>query len=342
MHANWQRYLQSVGARIENHSVRHFGDPEAELRAVQTGTVLCNLSHFGLLHFSGEDSRAFLHSQLSSDVQKLTALTAQFSSYCTPKGRVLASVLLWQAGEAYIAQLHGDLLDSIRNRLAKFILRSRVKIDNASDTHVSVGLAGKNAEAVAKKNWGAIPLQVHGAAHNQSSVLIRLAPDRFQITCTVKEAPALWEKLMRGATPAGCGCWDWLNIRSGIPVITPATQELFVPQMLNLEIIGAVSFNKGCYPGQEVIARTQHLGTPKRRTYLANIQSENSPQPGEDLFSGDTQDQTCGMIINAAISPEDGHDVLAVIQIGSARDGNVHWKSPAGPVLKLLPLPYTV
>jgi folate-binding protein YgfZ len=140
----------------------------------------------------------------------------------------------------------------------------------------------------------------------------------------------------------GNQCWDWLNIRNGIPVITSATQDQFVPQMLNMEIIGAVSFNKGCYPGQEIIARTQHLGMLKRRMYLANIRSENSPQPGEELFSGDVQGQASGMIVNAAASPEGGHDVLAVIQIASAQAEDVHWKSLSGPTLKLLPLPYSV
>ena len=342
MHADWQQHLQSAGARIENHVVSHFGDPQAELRAVQTSTILCDLSHFGLLCFSGEDSRAFLHSQLSSDVQKLTATTAQYSSYCTPKGRVLASFLLWQSDEGYLAQLHGGLRESIQNRLAKFVLRSKVKISDASNMYVSLGLAGNNADMLAKKLFGAIPQPVLGAAHYQSAVLIRLSPDRFQIISTAEQARAWWEKLSRSAIPVGNRCWDWLNMRNGIPVITPVTQEQFVPQMLNMEIIGAVSFNKGCYPGQEIIARTQHLGMLKRRMYLAHIRSEDSPQPGEELFSGDAQGQASGIIVNAAASPEGGYDVLAVIQIASARTEDVHWKSPGGLALKLLPLPYSV
>ncbi len=342
MHADWRQYLQSVGARIENHAVSHFGDPQAELRATQTGTILCDLSRFGLLYFSGEDSRNFLQSQLSSDVQKLTTATAQYSSYCTPKGRVLASLLLWQSVEGYFAQLHDDLRDSIHSRLAKFVLRSKVKISNASDTHVSLGLAGNNAGIVAKQNFSAIPQPVLGAVHTPSATLIRLSPNRFQIFCTAEQAQVLWGKLSQNATTVGNQRWDWLNIRSGIPVITPATQEQFVPQMLNMEAIGAVSFNKGCYPGQEVIARTQHLGVLKRRMYLANIRSETPPQPGEELFSGDAQGQSNGTIVNAAASPEGGYDVLAVIQIASARTEDVHWKSPGGATLRLLPLPYPV
>ncbi|MFI4922857.1 MAG: YgfZ/GcvT domain-containing protein [Burkholderiales bacterium] len=342
MHADWQQHLQIAGARIENHVVSHFGNPQSELHTVQTGTVLCDLSHFSLLYFYGEDSRAFLHSQLSSDVQNLAMATAQYSSYCTSKGRVLASFLLWQSTEGYFAQLHSGLHESIQSRLAKFVLRSKVKIGDASGTHISLGLAGNNAEMLAKKCFVAFPQSVLGAAHDESVTLIRLSPDRFQIITTSEQAPALWEKLSRSATAVGNQCWDWLNIRNGIPVITSATQDQFVPQMLNMEIIGAVSFNKGCYPGQEVIARTQYLGMLKRRMYLANISSENSPQPGDELFSGDVQGQASGMIVNAAASPEGGHDVLAVVQIASAHTEDVHWKSLSGPTLKLLPLPYSV
>jgi len=342
MHAEWQQHLQIAGARIENHVVSHFGNPQAELHAVQTGTVLCDLSHFSLLLFSGEDSRAFLHSQLSSDVQNITMSTAQYSSYCTPKGRVLASFLLWQSTEGYCAQLHGSLRESIQSRLAKFVLRSKVKIVDASGSHVSLGLAGNNAEMLAKKCFVAIPQSVLGAAHDESATIIRLAPNRFQIITAAGHAPAVWEKLSRSATAVGNLRWDWLNIRYGIPVITSATQDQFVPQMLNMEILGAVSFNKGCYPGQEVIARAQYLGMLKRRMYLANIQSEISPQPGEELFSRDVQGQASGMIVNAAASPEGGYDVLAVIQIASAQTEEIHWKSLSGPTLKLLPLPYSV
>ena len=342
MHADWQQHLQSAGARIENHVVSHFGDPQAELHAVQTGTILCDLSHFDLLYFSGEESRAFLHSQLSSDVQKLTAATAQYSSYCTPKGRVLASFLLWQSAEGYFAQLHSGLRESVQSRLTKFVLRSNVKISDASSTRVSLGFAGNNAEMLAKKCLGTIPQHVLGAIHDDSVTLIRLTPDRFQIITASEQAPALWEKLSRSATTVGNRCWDWLNIRDGIPVITPATEEQFVPQMLNMEIIGAVNFSKGCYPGQEIIARTQHLGMLKRRMYLANIRSDTSPQPGEELFSEDVPSQASGMIVNATDSPEGGYDVLAVIQIASAYTEDVHWKSPGGPILKLLPLPYSV
>ncbi|HMJ50177.1 MAG TPA: folate-binding protein [Burkholderiales bacterium] len=342
MNAGWQDYLQRAGAIIENRVVCDFGNPQAELRAVQTGTVLCDLSQFGLLYFSGEDSRAYLNSQLSGDVQKLSAGTAQYSSYCTSKGRVLASLLIWQTAEGYFAQLHADLCEDIRNRLARFVLRSKVKINDASGTHVCLGVAGKNAESLANECFGSVPESTLEVAHDQSATLIRIASDRFQVICPAQQAPGLWERLSEYAIPTGSECWDWLNIRSGIAVITPAMQEQFVPQMLNMDIIGAVSFSKGCYPGQEIVARTQHLGTLKRRMYLGNILSEIPPEPGDELFSEIVQVQASGMIVNAAASPDGGYDVLAVIQIDAARGSVLRWQSPGGPVLRLLPLPYSV
>jgi folate-binding protein YgfZ len=133
-----------------------------------------------------------------------------------------------------------------------------------------------------------------------------------------------------------------LEIRAGIPVVTPTTQEAFVPQMVNLDLIGGVSFEKGCYPGQEIVARMHYRGTLKQRMYLAHVAGTDSPQAGDKLYSPAFGAQASGTIVNAARSPEGGHDLLASIQIASAAKGEVHLKSPDGPALQLLPLPYPV
>ena len=160
-----------------------------------------------------------------------------------------------------------------------------------------------------------------------------------------EKASAIWEGLSREAVPVGVSCWDWLEIKAGIPVITPATQEQFVPQMANLEAIGGVSFQKGCYPGQEIVARSQYLGKIKRRMYLANIRpgvSGNPVEAGDELFGADMGEQSVGMVVNASPSPDGGFDVLAVIQTSSVEAATVHWKSLAGPSLQIMPLPYSL
>ena len=155
-------------------------------------------------------------------------------------------------------------------------------------------------------------------------------------------APALWQKLSTDAQPAGSPCWDWLNIRAGIPVILPQTQEQFVPQMANLDLIGAVNFKKGCYPGQEIVARMQYLGKNKRRMYLAHVYAETAPQAGNELFSMEMEGQSCGMVVNAQPSPNGGYDMLAVVQIASHDTFPVHLGALTGARLEFNPLPYPI
>jgi folate-binding protein YgfZ len=140
----------------------------------------------------------------------------------------------------------------------------------------------------------------------------------------------------------GTPCWEWLEIRNGIPLLTPATQEQFVPQMANMEIIGAVNFQKGCYPGQEIVARTQYLGQSKRRMALAHVEAERPPQPGDELYASAVDAQPIGMVVNAQAAPDGGYDLLAVLQTANISEGAVHLKSADGPPLGIQPLPYAV
>jgi folate-binding protein YgfZ len=172
--------------------------------------------------------------------------------------------------------------------------------------------------------------------------VIRLAGDRYQVVAAREKAQALLASLASGTEKAGSDYWNWLDIRAGVPVILPATQEQFVPQMVNLDLIGGVSLEKGCYPGQEIVARMHYRGTLKQRMYLANIAGIDLAQPGDKLYSPDFGDQACGTVVNAARSLEGGCDLLAVIQIASAIKGDVHWKAQNGPALKFLLLPYTI
>ncbi|MGH8623004.1 MAG: YgfZ/GcvT domain-containing protein, partial [Burkholderiales bacterium] len=180
----------------------------------------------------------------------------------------------------------------------------------------------------------------HQVAQGPGAMVIELPGNRYEIVAAREKAQPLLASLASGVERVGADYWEWLDIRAGIPVILPATQEAFVPQMVNLDVIGGVSLSKGCYPGQEIVARMHYRGTLKQRMYLANVAESDSPQPGDKLYSPGLGEQACGTIVNAARSPEGGCDVLAVIQIASAEKGDVHWKAPGGPALKLLPLPY--
>jgi folate-binding protein YgfZ len=170
--------------------------------------------------------------------------------------------------------------------------------------------------------------------------VIKISDTRYQINTTMQQAILLWQTLSQQMQPVGSICWDWLDIRSGIPVILPQTQEQFVPQMVNFELIGGVSFKKGCYPGQEIVARMQYLGKASRRMYLAHIDGSEAPQPGDELFGMDTEGQSGGMVANVTPAPGGGYDALVVLQISVHEAQRVHLKFPQGEALQFLPAPY--
>ena len=342
MNASWQTFLESHGAVIQEGRVQHFGDASAEVRYALDQTIVADLSGLGLIQFAGEDAETYLQGQLSNDLRQLNGGNSQLSSYCTPKGRMLANFLLWQdAPNSFLAQLPASLREPIQKRLSMFVMRSKVKVSDASNAWVRLGVGGPGAEALVTSALGAAPATVHGLAQHASGSVLRLPGDLFEILVAPVQACALWSKLTAQAKAVGTACWDGLMIRAGIPTILPGTQEAFVPQMVNYELIDGVNFKKGCYPGQEIVARTQYLGKLKRRMYLGNILLDSAPLPGDELFSAEMPDQAVGMIVKAAPAPTGGYDVLAVIQIASI-DNAIHWKSLDGPSLKLGVLPYPV
>jgi folate-binding protein YgfZ len=342
MNQAWQEYLAAQHAHIEDGAAQHFGDAAAERAAAQAGTVLCDVSHFGALKVSGEDAQTFLQNLLSSDVKAVTPAQAQLSSFSTAKGRMLATFLVWQSGADYYLQLPKSLAAPMQKKLSMYVLRSKVKVSDASDEVVALGLAGKDANTLAKETFAAVPDEAMACAASANASVIRLDASRLLVVTTPAHAPDLWKALNCGARAAGAPVWDWLNIRAGIPFILPATQEQFVPQMANLERIGAVNFKKGCYPGQEIVARMQYLGRLKQRMYLAHVAQDPAPRPGDALYSAEMEGQHSGTVANAAPAPDGGWDVLAVVQISSREGQTVHLGSLQGPALTFLDLPYTL
>ncbi|HEY0665434.1 MAG TPA: folate-binding protein [Gallionella sp.] len=345
MNPDWQDFLTRQGAAISSGVVQHFGDSAAELKAAADADVLCDLGQFGTLRVSGDDAQSFLQNLLSNDIREVGPERAQLSSLNTAKGRMLASLLVRREGDDCLLQLPQALCEPIRKKLGMYVLRARVKIADESNGIVTFGLSGANAEGILQGQFGELPQQAMGVASAGQASLLKFPDGRFQVSTPSQQAQALWMALGKIARPAGSVCWDWLNIRAGIPVILPPTQEQFVAQMVNFDLIGGVSFNKGCYPGQEIVARTQYLGKLKRRMYLAHIdgphiENADAPRPGDELFSADMEDQSSGTIANAAPAPNGGYDVLAVVQIASHDAFPVHLGSLQGPRLQFQPLPY--
>ncbi len=340
MNQAWQDFLATQHAQLQDGVVQHFGDLAGELRAARDGTVLCDLGQFGVLKVAGEDAQNFLQNLVSSDVREVSAQRAQYSSFNSAKGRMLATFLIWQAGADYFLQLPRSLCSGLQKKLSMYVLRAKVKITDVSDELVCLGLAGQSANVLAQETFAEVPESAMGATQSANGLLIRLGEQRLQIVTTPQHAVALWKPLACGTRLVGSSCWDWLNIRAGVPLVLPATQELFVPQMANLELIGGVSFKKGCYPGQEIVARMQYLGKLKRRMYLAHIDGDTPANAGDELYSTDLEGQACGMVANAAPAPGGGRDLLTVVQISSRDSQSVHLGSLQGAALQFQPLPY--
>lgn len=341
---NWIDFLAQQGANCKLSGFLDFGDPAGELASARSATIVAPLTDLGLIRASGEDAALFLNNLLTNDVKTLPADGARRSGICNAKGRLLATFLMWHGGagpsSTLMLALSADLLPSILKKLSMYVLRSKVKLTDASDETVLLGLSGPNAAAAlaALGVAPAAPLTVTAFAQGQA---ICLGGDRHLLAISVAEAEAVWQQVASFARPAGLAAWHWLEIAAGDPRVTAATQEEFVPQMVNFELIGGVSFNKGCYPGQEIVARTQYLGKIKRRMYRARIaDADTTPVPGAHLFAPETGDQACGTIVLAAPSPLGGFEALAVVQSSCFEAGEVHLDNPAGPRLSFLPLPY--
>jgi folate-binding protein YgfZ len=345
MNSLWQEHLSKAGALVENGRVAHFGNPKTELEAAGGATVLADLSHLGLIRAAGEDAQTFLQGQFTNDTRQVTLEKAQYSALCTPKGRMLANLLIWRDDRGFLLQLPAILREDIQQRLTRYLLRAKARLSDGSNELIRMGIAGNAAATILQQAVGPLPQASMGVIHHARATVIRLGDARFEVVASAEAAPGLWNDLARSCTPAGATAWEWLEIRAGVPSILPATQEQFVPQMANMEVLGGVSFQKGCYTGQEVVARTQHLGKVKRRMYLAHVSGGTAPQPGDELLGKETPDterQSAGAVVNAQPSPDGGFDLLAVIHISSVEAGEIRWKTPDGPVLEFLPLPYPI
>ncbi len=338
--------LQSQGASLTGEAgaevVQDFGDAGGELRAARDASVAVPLSHLGMLHISGGDALEFLHGQLSSDVKALTPGLAQYSAYCSAKGRVLADFLLWLDQDGgFNALLSRDLVEKTRKRLSMFVLRARVKIEDVSSQFALFGLAGMDAgEAVDVVDVA--KTAAFSVAQSETGYTINLGHRRYLVVAKDAIITDTWKELSRKLKPAGEPAWRWLDIRAGIPWVSEWTDDEFVPQMANLDLIGAVNFQKGCYPGQEIVARTQYLGKLKRRLYRLHAAIETAPAAATNLYSATLGEQACGMVVDAVPAPDGGCDLLAVVQIDATLASQLHLGTADGPVLSLLGLPYAI
>lgn len=315
----------------------------AEFDAVLSGGAYMPLPQLAVIDVAGEDAASFLHSQLTNDIEHLPPGHARLAGYCSPKGRLLASLLAWRAGASDVRLLLSkDLLGAVQKRLSMFVLRAKAKLSDASSLAV-VGFAGA-VEPALSGLFPSLPAASFNAVDGDDGTLIRL-PDAAGRARYLWIAPHEAVARFAAATAlpqAAPAVWDWLAVRAGEPLITQPTVEQFVPQMVNFDAIGAISFRKGCYPGQEIVARSQYRGTLKRRTALAHVDGDAALPAGTELFHSGDPGQPCGMVVNAAPAAGGGADALVEIKLAALEGGTVHAGSPDGPALRFEPLPYAL
>ena len=296
------------------------------------------LAHLGIIRAVGEDAVKFLQGQLTQDVAQLDLSQARLAAFCNAKGRMQASFVLFKRSpEEVLLVCSRDLLAATLKRLSMFVMRAKAKLSDASDDFLLYGVTGTAIYSIAASEQTAWTKVDIDAAN-----LIFLYPGAGQ-------ARALWCAPSGSPAPEGeptnLSMWNWLEVQSGIAMISQPVFESFVPQMLNYESVGGVNFKKGCYPGQEIVARSQFRGTLKRRAYL--VHTDAAPAPGQEVFHAQDGEQPCGLVAAAAAHPAGGFDAIVSIQTAAATDAAAHSSerrltlgSPTGAALALLPLPY--
>jgi hypothetical protein len=332
--SHWLSFLASRGARLTADAVADFGEPTAEIAAARDGTILADLSPNALIGITGDDATAFLHAQFTNDVESLPQGAAQWNGWCTAKGRLIATFLLARREDGYLLMLPAEIAPAVMKRLAMFVLRSKVKIADVSGSIVRIGFAGKTAGVIVARHWGHTPDPMR-SVQKDGATAIALDGERFVILVPPESAPHLWDALAQNAVQAGTDAWDLSLILAGIPMVTAATQEEFVPQMANFELIGGVSFKKGCYPGQEIVARMHYRGGLKKRMARVHLPGDARPIPGQDVYSSAFGDQSAGTVVNVAPSPDGGFEALVVAQLESLDRGDLRWNSPQGAPLEI-------
>lgn len=339
MNSQWKSFLESQSALITDEGTVQFNSDDQF-----PACALFDLSQLGLIRVSGEEAQSFLQGQFTNDTRDVTESSSQLSSYCSPKGRMLANFRLFMRQGDFFLQMPLDIHHKIMKRLPMFILMSKAKVSDASDELVAIGVAGDCAKSLLQKHFATIPEQPGAVTQQADTTLIKIpgAPDRFQVIGSPEAMATLWSQLSAQATPASSDYWSLLDIRAGIPTILQETEDSFVPQMTNMQIVDGVSFTKGCYTGQEVVARMKYLGKLKRRMYLASVDSDTPPRPGDELFApGSDSGQGAGRVVDARPSPNGGFELLAVAEIKSFEEDNLHLQSEQGPKLRPGKLPYT-
>jgi tRNA-modifying protein YgfZ len=340
MQSQWQQFLLDQGAELDADGQLSLANSHEAIDQLQTRGVIASLDHLGCIRASGADVQDFLQGQLSNDIAQLQNKQVQISAYCNPKGRMLAQFLVVPDQSDFLLLLPRNILEPTLKRLRMFILRSQVSLDDVSEQQVCLGVAG--ADLSPAKDKLQFPDSDYALNQHDGLLVCKLPGplERYLLVTSSAQASALWQDMATTLMPTDQHVWHWLDIQAGLPNILPQTVEEFVPQMVNLELINGVNFKKGCYPGQEIVARMHYLGKPKRRMHHFSLAQSTAPVPGTDVYVADGNGQSAGKIVLAETNAS-GCDCLAVIQ-NDKQNADLRLGSADGPKLVMASLPYSL
>ena len=335
----WKTFLESRSARIDDAGIARFPDAP-----VEADCALMDISPLGLIAASGLEAEHFLQGQVTTDMTRLGSGDSRLGSHCTSKGRMLASFRAFRLDEAIYLQLPQTQVADTLRRLRMYLLRAKATLEDASDQLAAIAIAGECAPSRLTSYLDAVPPQDNMLTRQGDLVAMRIPGPvpRFQLLGPAPALEEIWTALAGTATLVNADYWALLDIRAGIPTVYPETRDAFVPQMVNLHRLDGVGFKKGCYTGQEVVARMQYLGKLKRRMYQARVgAAENPPAPGDKLYSADRQsEQATGRVVDARGNGAGDYELLVVVEIEAREGGEVRLAGPDGPLLTLGDPPY--
>ncbi|QFU01706.1 tRNA-modifying protein YgfZ [Halomonas sp. THAF5a] len=330
-------WIAATGGRQEAGDRVTFETPEAPRLALES-TVMTPLAHLGVLDVEGPDAERFLQGQTSAQVSLADGTFAPLTCFCTPKGRMLANAQLMRVAPAhYRLVMHASLVASLAEHLAKFAAFYKAELRTRDDLAL-LGLIGREAPALAEVRFdAAAPRPWHQAGDEKVQLLAHPGPrPRLLVCLSAERVEAEWARLAEHATPVDNAVWRLHDIQAGLAWLDADQRDAYLPQMINWEALGGISFKKGCYTGQEVVARAHFRGQVKKRLMRAQLDGGLLPEPGSAIE--DANDKRLGEVLCAELDAYGEAEVLAVM---STKEPTLPLRC-AGQKLKLLKLPYAV
>jgi len=318
---------------------------ESQSPALSDGHFICDTSNLGLILVTGEDAQSFLQNQLSNDITEADENHFQLSSYSTPKGRMLGIFRVVKIDNGYLLITAKSIVTALLQRLQLFVVQAKVNLADASGYFARMGMQTSHAGIIDNK---ILPGNQGEVVQSDSLIVLHLGElegqNRYLLLClSADEAKLIWQGFEKNLSVSGFDAWRLSEIKAGIPAIYPETAEEFVAQMSNLNQLGGINFKKGCYPGQEIVARMQYLGKLKRRMFLAQIETNLCPVPGDDLVALNAEIvDGSGKIVDAVMDNQGVCFCLFIAQIKKALDNGLKLLNQPQANIKLIDLPYAV